>query len=504
MMSFAVPKGTGRIPGYVTVHNSEIYARTHMALRHILQLIPAASGTLSPILAGQFPFETDSARANIAYTRNLIKMIEYAPELRADILALVTEKLVKIDVQIQIDMEDLEDEVGEDLVQELSAPVNMDDDDDDSDAGSDMSDDDSTDADLRRLKAVRDNIRKVDCMIDELFDFYTPPFLHGTNEEKRRALDLLLSHFHNIILPTYRSRHSQFLIFHFSQMSPDLVEQFVSSCIQVILNNTSTVMARQSAAAYLASFVARGAHVSASMAREVFQVLSAHVNELRRTYEETCRGPDLRRYALFYSSAQALLYIFCFRWRDLMITMDEDHDRDLDDLDTREVLFPPSVKETLHRAIYSKLNPLKVCSPPIVTEFARLARHLRFLYLFPLLEANKRLRVSSSTFRNLSSVLAADPRFGGSGGLVEREHRAGDDDVAGLHQLDAYFPFDPYQLPRSRRWLEGDYVEWRGIPGLDDRDEDDSENSDAGDDDDDEHGDDDGDDDDEFTGTDEE
>lgn len=494
-MSFAVPKGTGRIPGYVTVHNSEIYARTHMALRHILQLIPAASGTLSPILAGQFPFETDSARANIAYTRNLIKMIEYAPELRADILSLVTEKLVKIDVQIQIDMEDLEDEVGEDLVQELSAPVNMDD--DDSDAESDMSDDDSTDADLRRLRAVRDNIRKVDCMIDELFDFYTPPFLHGTSEEKRRALDLLLSHFHNIILPTYRSRHSQFLIFHFSQMSPDLVEQFVSSCIQVILNKTSSVMARQSAAAYLASFVARGAHVSASMAREVFQVLSAHVNELRRTYEETCRGPDLRRYALFYSSAQALLYIFCFRWRDLMITMDDDHDRDLDDLDTREVLFPPSVKETLHRAIYSKLNPLKVCSPPIVTEFARLARHLRFLYVFPLLEANKRLRVTSSTFRNLSAVLAADPRFGGSGGLVEREHRAGDDDVAGLHQLDAYFPFDPYQLPRSRRWLEGDYVEWRGIPGLDDRDEDDS---DAEDDDDDEHDDDN----DEFTESDEE
>ena len=58
----------------------------------------------------------------------------------------------------------------------------------------------------------------------------------------------------------------------------------------------------------------------------------------------------------------------------------------------------------------------------------------------------------------------ADPRYS----QAERETRAGDD--LG-YQLDAYFPFDPYQLPRSRRWLEGDYVEWRGIPGMDDRDD---------------------------------
>lgn len=118
----------------------------------------------------------------------------------------------------------------------------------------------------------------------------------------------------------------------------------------------------------------------------------------------------------------------------------------------------------LHQAIYSKLNPLKVCSPAIVSEFARIAHHLRLLYVFPLLETNKRLRVSS--FRSISAL--ADPRFS----EVERETRAGDD---GGYQLDAYFPFDPYHLPRSRRWLEGDYVEWKGIPGVDDQDDSDSE-----------------------------
>ena len=32
-------------------------------------------------------------------------------------------------------------------------------------------------------------------------------------------------------------------------------------------------------------------------------------------------------------------------------------------------------------------------------------------------------------------------------------------------QLDAYFPFDPYALPVSKRWLEGDYNHWVEVDG---------------------------------------
>jgi RNA polymerase I-specific transcription initiation factor RRN3 len=441
-----------------------------MALRYVMQLIPAGSGTLSPILSGQFPFDADSPKATLAYTRNLIKVIEYAPELRADILSLITEKMVKIDVQIQVDMEDFEDEVGEDLLEELSRPVDptLAEEEDESDHESVASDDDLTDAESLRLKQVRDNIRKLDTMIDALFEFYAPPFTTGTLDDKENTLDLLLSHFQSIILPTYRSRHSQFLLFHFSQSSPILVDRFAATCVQLIFSKLQPAIIRQSAAAYLASFVARGAHVSSDVVRDVFDLLGNHLSNLRVEYENTCRGPDLRRYGPFYSTAQALLYIFCFRWRDLTTAALEEGGvgNEEDDVDLEDVTFAPSIKEVLHRAIYSKLNPLKVCSPAIVSEFARIAHHLGFLYVFPLLETNKRVRVSS--FRSLATL--SDPRYG----QVERESRAGDD---GGYQLDAYFPFDPYQLPRSRRWLEGDYVEWRGIPGVDDRPDEDSDSA---------------------------
>ncbi|CAI7649974.1 unnamed protein product [Penicillium palitans] len=428
----SIPRGIGRLPGYAVVSPSEMHSRVHMAMRHVLRLIPAGSGSLSPILSAQFPVDSDSASANVAYTRNLIQIITYAPELQSDILALITEKLVKVDVEIQVDMEDFEEEVGEEILDEVD-----DEEEDDASVASEESEDDDT----KGAKKIKDNILKVDGMIDILFEYFSPPFTSGTLDDQENALDLLLSHFQTIILPTYRSRHSQFLLFHFSQASPVLVDRFASTFVQLIFNKLQPGILRQSAAAYLASFVARGAHISGEVVRDVFDLLLTHLNSLRMDYEDSCRGPDLRRYGPFYSTAQALLYIFCFRWRDLTTAAI--------DGDT-----PDQVDE---------LEPGQVCSPAIVAEFARIAHHFQFLYVYPLLETNKRIRVTA--FRNLSNL--SDPRFS----HVGREIRAGDNIG---YQLDAYFPFDPYQLPRSRRWLEGDYVEWRGIPGLDDANESDS------------------------------
>ncbi|KAE8140712.1 RNA polymerase I-specific transcription initiation factor RRN3 [Aspergillus pseudotamarii] len=458
-----LPKGTGKLPGYAPVLVPEIYTRVHMALRHIVHLIPSGSGSLSPVLSMQFPFDTDSPKANIAYTQNLIRVIRYAPELQADILALLTEKLVKIDVQIQVDMDDLDDDEEEGVLHAVSPGTIVFGEDDDDDNAS-VASDDSIDAESQRIKTVKDNVLKLDGMIDSLFEYYAPTFASGTLDDKENTLDLLLSHFQSIILPTYRSRHSQFLLFHFSQSSPDLVDRFTTACIEIIFNKMQPAITRQSAAAYLASFVARGAHISGEIVRDVFGLLGGHLRDLRDLYEPSCRGPDLRRYGPFYSTAQALLYIFCFRWRDLTTAATEgDSIEQVDELEIEDITFPPMVKEALHQTIYSKLNPLKVCSPAIVSEFARMSQHLNLMYVFSILETNKRIRMTS--FRNLSAL--ADPRFS----LVERETRAGDD--LG-YQLDAYFPFDPYQLPRSRHWVEADYIHWRGIPG-DDQDESDSE-----------------------------
>ncbi len=51
------------------------------------------------------------------------------------------------------------------------------------------------------------------------------------------------------------------------------------------------------------------------------------------------------------------------------------------------------------------------------------------------------------------------------------------------HYLEPFFPFDPYQLPASRRMLalEDTYLAWRSIPGLSREDDEDESDGDADD-----------------------
>ena len=53
-------------------------------------------------------------------------------------------------------------------------------------------------------------------------------------------------------------------------------------------------------------------------------------------------------------------------------------------------------------------------------------------------------------------------------GAGRRENTLSNRNGEAHHQLDAFFPFDPYQLPKSKRWLEGDYMVWKGVPGMQD------------------------------------
>ena len=457
----AVPFSARRLPGYPPVKKSQIHARSHIALRYLLELVPSASSALLGILSANFPHSSHSRRAHVDFVKNLLKIIQYVPELKAEILALITERLVKIDVQVQVDMDDLEEGVEDKLLQgeRNSQGTHLGDADDDS-ASCDSSTSSivSMDEETRRLKDLKSNVRKMDAILEELFQFYCPLFETPSSKETDRAFDMLLNHFTNIILPTYRSRHSQFLLFHFAQTSENLIDKFAGMCVYIASDQARPTLLKQSAAAYLASFVARGTHVSAQIVQDVFTLLGAHLDRIRADHESSCQGPNLRRFGTFYSLAQALLYIFCFRWRDLTTYSDGPVEEDEPvALENEEMQWTPGIKEILSRAIYSKFNPLKVCSPSIVNEFASIANHLRFMYVYPLLESNKRLHLYRSAASSCSQI--APGRIGHDINFIKDR-----DDSP--QQLDAYFPFDPYNLPISKKWLEGDYVDWQGVPGL--------------------------------------
>ncbi|KAK6079165.1 RNA polymerase I specific transcription initiation factor RRN3 [Seiridium cupressi] len=456
------------VAGFPPVSKERMQERLHTALRYLLRVFPAAHSVLGRVTAKKYPFDEESTRVHLAYVDNLLRLREYAAPLKTEIMDLILSHLVQTDVHMQTDLDDLDDNLTAMVALALkssqaAAELQGEDDLDDSDAESVASEEDDEDDEYAKVKTVKETIEKMDFIMNTLFRLNAPQYANPESDEAFETFKDLLVEFSNIILPTYKSRHTQFLVFHIAQKSERLMDAFCGTCINIAFESQRPLVLRQAACAYLASFVARGAHVPGHIVRSIFDVLGYRLDQMRTQYEASCRGPDTRRYAAFYSLTQALMYIFCFRWRDLVASVPEDVDPDdpssyLD----QDIEWEASVKDTLRRNIYSRLNPLKVCSPGIVDQFALLAHRFRFMYVYPLIEANKRLRLSQFV----------STAYANGGALRESGLDLSDES---WQRLDSFFPFDPYQLPTSKQWVDPDYLQWQDIPGLNPDDSDESE-----------------------------
>jgi RNA polymerase I-specific transcription initiation factor RRN3 len=456
------------VPDYPEVTRETMRDRLHSSVLYLLQMFPVAKTVLGNMLNAKFPFPDESVRVHMAYIHNLLRVKEYVADLEDDVLDLILSRVVKIDSQMQVDLEDMDDEVTAAVMYALrEAPRQSadweEDGDEDSDSESVISDDVDLDDGTTRVKTVKESVEKMDAVLDTLFEYYTPYFANPGSDKAFDAFVTLLREFDQMVLPTYKSRHTQFLMFHFAQLDERLTDAFCGQLIATAFQGNTPNVLKQAAAAYLASFVARGAHVPRKLVQDIFKLLIHHLEQYRRKYEPVCRGPDLKRFHPYYSLLQATLYIFCFRWQDLVEAAPECVDpEDATTYIGQDLTWVGEIKAKLSVQIFGKLNPLKVCAPVIVEEFARLAHRLNFLYVYPLVESNKRIRLTqflSSTYAN-------------GGALRDAGYEAQDES---FHQLDPYFPFDPYQLPISKRWLVGDYVQWKAVPGLNADDSDDSD-----------------------------
>ena len=373
-------------------------------------------------------------------------------------------ELVKLDVSVQIELDEADEDAENEILDYISSsqtllpygqPQNDSQNTFDSDYESDEPESDAEEDPLADPEGVKkaelkDIIKQIDQIMDMLFQHFTKATTSTSLRTRDDAFSQLYSLFHDAILPTFRSRHPQFLIFHFAQSSPLFVDQFVASCIKVLLDKKQPQLVRQSAGAYFSGFVGRGAHVSPDIVRDCVELLCDQLNKLRTIYEPGCHGPDLKRYSDFYATMQAILYIFCFRWRDLASVSSDPDESDAEE-EAEDYHFSDTLRSALNMAVHSPLNPLRICTPSIVEQFAKLTLALHFLYLHSKIETNKHVSLHGY-WRSLSDFDTSQP---------ERDMSwVGDNGM-----MEGYFPYDPYHLPISKHWLAGDYVQWKGIPG---------------------------------------
>ncbi|KAJ7098804.1 RNA polymerase I-specific transcription initiation factor RRN3 [Mycena belliarum] len=515
-----------------------IYDRLHYLLRHLLSLIPTLSSTLQPLLVRNFPHKRQSQASQSTYIRNLLRISTYCPELGDKILSTIVDRAIQIDVEIQVELEELEDEndVDQDVFELdpfdtiLGQEADSDSDDDEDDEGnmSDLSSDAGEADTPSAISHVQEMVKKLDAILTLIFEHFQrareaipssgadsprttlPPELPALpplppltpsispsssplelpaatlpdDPTQSRPLRLptslsaqfntLLSIFDRLILPTFKSRYTQFLVFFYTSLSPDFADIFLGLLVdRALFQNATPAVTRAAAAAYIGSFVSRAAFVDREGARRVVGVLCdflrAHLDGVEDALRIGARidsgAGSAAQSGVFYAVAQAVFLIFCFRWRDLLE----------DEADLDELVGKPGKKwmpelGVVQRIITSVLNPLKLCSPNVVAQFAHIAQSTDFIYCYTILEANKRSdygsnnaegRVKSSISYQSTSIYPA---------LLDSSITA---------ELNTFFPFDPYKLSKSSVFIQRIYREWSSVSIDDDEEEEEDDDPDV-------------------------
>ncbi|KAJ3841764.1 RNA polymerase I-specific transcription initiation factor RRN3 [Lentinula raphanica] len=308
-----------------------------------------------------------------------------------------------------------------------------------------------------------------------------------TKKMLRAQFHTLLSIFDRTILRTFKSRYTQFLLFWYTSLDAEFSDIFQGMLVDRAIFQSgqyesgggtpgqTPIVTRAAAASYIGSFVSRARFVDREGARRVVGVLceflKAHLDGVESILKNTTpsngsRGANAAVDALnvigdqntvFYAVAQAFFLIFCFRWRDLL---QEDEEDDLTLLGAKDVKSSRVGKkwmeqlDVVQRVVNSVLNPLKVCSPNVANQFARVAHATDFIYCYTILESNRRSDVSSGDVHQISLSTLTN----------------------GLHltsELNTFFPFDPYKLPKSGAYIQEIYRDWASVAINEDSDDDD-------------------------------
>ncbi|KAJ3090535.1 hypothetical protein HK102_003425 [Quaeritorhiza haematococci] len=564
---------------------NQVSNRVHTILRSLVSLIPTGPSTMLPMITNNFPHKSESLHVHVNYLDNILKMIDYVPVLRNSILSIIIDRVLQIDVEIQVDLEDLDEEHQDELhdyvfnnenlsgrsvldgevdgavAEGLFEPLK---DDESSDVNTDSEDDSDLDSDLDRPMVVINfklMVDKLDAMLSILLrylqdfarrvrleeeerqvteeDDQGEEFESGQLLESEKLHDLfhnLLEIFERAVLPTYRSRFTQFLWFYACSLDPSFPDMFMGLLVTKTFDATLPVVTRVTAAAYLASYIARAKYLDLDTVRTCLKLLSGWTyafveqNEgdvsseasspsssppLERGYgvkmmmggtlggetsmdrsgsglvhPASTRISEFRKHIVFYSVVQAIIYIFCFRWRELLV-----------DADCQVIhgQFPAEMVG-FQKVIMSKFNPLQVCTMVIVEEFAMITHRLEIMYCYSLLQ-NSRKSMSSyppaPTSTTTSSALKSTSSPGAGAGnavnssngtlpittdpnvVVVKPSKQSTNDTSSLphhappqptplmnsdtETLDAYFPFDPLHLSNCEAFVEGLYNEFQAI-----------------------------------------
>jgi RNA polymerase I-specific transcription initiation factor RRN3 len=352
---------------------------------------------------------------------------------------------------------------------------------------------------------------------------------------------MILPSFDSSILMTHRSKFVQFVFFLLCGLDADLRQfghalppswtlhhaslfrEFTAKLLDVALDTHKDTTTRQSAICYLASFISRASYVNSETVCETVSTLlqfaeiymdhfpnEASVRNAWKTSPCGMLGSPLNTsmdkttmvemHSLFYTVSQAVFYIMCFRGKECIQYYKQAqvyHDQQMENTDpTRKDYDAGSFadldtvnvsSERWNRLCAHHLQPLRYCLETVRGEFLLLAHAFHLVdgeLLQRLIMEDRKMATpieSSTSVATISPNIKKKATSIRTAATLEKSRLNGG--VGGLgrgsNPLQSFFPFDPYLLCKSHKFIEKYYKHWTGscVPDEEEDSEDESEES---------------------------
>ncbi|XP_023296481.2 RNA polymerase I-specific transcription initiation factor RRN3 [Lucilia cuprina] len=385
----------------------------HVILERILNAIPMAFDATLTVIEALFPYYKRPTYSVVGYVHNLLQLLEYKPMFSEYVIQLIMQRLVILDVHApRSEIEELESDDESEDEEEDPEMFEMDD-----------CEKDTAKADEPMKHAIAHTLDV--CML-KLFKFLevkseqTPNATDNERQQKLanslKFLKILIKAFDEVILPIHNTHHVQFVIFYFCSLKQSLAETFLASLWDKIRNPNCSAVIRQTSVGYMASFLARSKFISVNILKHYLKELCSWAHQYIQGCDQYRSNGSLKANIVFFSVCQAIFYVIAFRSKDLTS-------------DKKSLLFLQSLH--LSAMVTCNFNPLRVCLPAVATAFAGVTRAYQLAYCHTILERNAR--------RKLATVYANDT-------------------ATPEETLDTFFPFDPYLLKMSSKYITPIYL----------------------------------------------
>lgn len=354
---------------------------------------------------------------------------------------------------------------------------------------------------------VSDMAERLDCVMVLLF-MYAEVRAGDENYAYTKVIyDILSRIFEASILITHKSKFVQFVILQIcglevkaheqssnfrvavsaNQQEPApplqlLYRDFATKLIDVVLDPYRATVTRQSGACYLASFVSRATYVCPETVCETVNALLRWAEAYIQSIEDKSASIGMHAanardqcqlHSLFYTVCQSAFYVMCFRGVEAIrfyrkVAAGAELANSSSDIYNVEVEHVDVGPHRWTNLCAHPLRPLRYCLESVCSEFLSLARIFKLIDDSTLkqlaVDGNRRSSPASSSVRprrkksrkaaisiQTPATLEKERLDGGVGGLGR-----------GTNPLDSFFPFDPYLLRRSHRFVEPFYNHWTG------------------------------------------